>query len=230
MNADAVDPAPIEAVLFDIDGTLITTGGAGAAAWDRAFRDLYGRPADIDEFAHAGMTDPEVGRLTFTGVMGRPPSKGELARVMASRQRYLTETVAESKDYRVMDGVEETLTRLVEAGMLLGLTTGNVESAAHTKLSRANLNRFFSFGGYGSDSTDRVELTKRAVERGIVVAGGSLRAEECIAVGDTPLDVSAGHGAGIRVVGVATGQFEVEQLRDAGADWAIPNLLEGFPV
>jgi phosphoglycolate phosphatase-like HAD superfamily hydrolase len=230
MNADAIGVQPIEAVLFDIDGTLITTGGAGAVAWDRAFRELYDKPADIDEFAHAGMTDPEVGRMTFTGVMGREPSKKELASVMARRQHYLTETVVESKDYRVMDGVEETLTRLVEAGTLLGLTTGNVETAAHTKLSRANLNRFFSFGGYGSDSTDRVELTKRGVERGIVVAGGSLRKEECISVGDTPLDVSAGHGAGIRVVGVATGDFTVEQLRDVGADWAIPSLDDGFPV
>jgi phosphoglycolate phosphatase len=230
MTADPTGSEPIEAVLFDIDGTLISTGGAGAVAWDRAFRELYDKPADIDEFAHAGMTDPEVGRMTFTGVMGREPSNKELARVMARRQHYLTETVVESKDYRVMDGVEETLTRLVEAGMLLGLTTGNVETAAHTKLARANLNRFFSFGGYGSDSTDRVELTKRGVERGIVVAGGSLRKEECISVGDTPLDLSAGHGAGIRVVGVATGNFTVEQLRDAGADWAVESLRDPLPV
>ncbi|HWB68581.1 MAG TPA: HAD hydrolase-like protein, partial [Solirubrobacterales bacterium] len=132
--------------------------------------------------------------------------------------------------YRVMPGVEELLPKLVGEGVLLGLVTGNIEAAAHIKLARAGLNRFFAFGGYGSDSRDRTELTRRALERGRLVAGGSLDPGSAIAAGDTPRDVEAGHGAGIRVVGVATGSYTVERLQAAGADWAIENVTSGFPA
>jgi beta-phosphoglucomutase-like phosphatase (HAD superfamily) len=219
-----------EAVLFDIDGTLISSGGASHIAWERAFKDLYGVSGGIDEYTNPGMTDPEVGRLAFAGAVGREPSRRELAKLMARRLHHLADAVAESDGYRVMDGVEALLERLVDDGILLGLTTGNVEAAAHLKLGRANLNRFFCFGGYGSDSTDRAELTKRALERGAMVSGGRLEESECFSVGDTPLDVEAGHGAGIRVLGVATGSFSVAQLREAGADWALPSLENGFPI
>ena len=137
------------AILFDIDGTLITTGGAGATSWRWAFDELYGVPADIGAFTDAGMTDPEVGRLTFLNVVGHEPSDQELAAVMAKRLAYLPRAVAESKGYRVLDGVEELLPRLADEGFLLGLTTGGVEAAAHIKLARANLSHYFPFGGYG---------------------------------------------------------------------------------
>ena len=222
--------AVAEAVLFDIDGTLISSGGASHVAWERAFQELHGVSAGIDEYTNPGMTDPEVGRLAFAGAVGREPSRRELARVMGRRLHHLADAVEESDGYRVMDGVEALLERLVDAGLLLGLTTGNVEAAAHIKLGRANLNRFFCFGGYGSDSTDRTELTRKAIERGAMVSGGTLDQSECFSVGDTPLDVQAGHGAGIRVAGVATGSFSVEELREAGADWALADLADGFPV
>ena len=83
-------------------------------------------------------------------------------------------TVAQSPDYRVLAGVEELLPQMLEQGYLLGLVTGNVEAAAHIKLHRSRLNRFFSFGGYGSDSTDRGELTRMALQRAAVVSGGSV--------------------------------------------------------
>ena len=220
----------IEAVLFDIDGTLISSGGASHVAWERAFQELYGVPAALDEYTNPGMTDPEVGRLAFAGAVGREPTRRELAKVMGRRLHHLADAVAQSEGYRVIDGVEPLLDRLIDSGLLLGLTTGNVEAAAHIKLSRANLNRFFSFGGYGSDSTDRGELTRKALERGGLVCGGALEPGECFSVGDTPLDVRAGHEAGIRVAGVATGSFSVDELRGAGADWAIESVEDGFPV
>jgi phosphoglycolate phosphatase len=220
----------IEAVLFDIDGTLIASGGASHVAWDRAFQELYGVSAGIDEYTNPGMTDPEVGRLAFLGAVGREPSRRELAKVMGRRLHHLADAVGESDGYRVMPGVEALLERLADDGLLLGLTTGNVEAAAHIKLGRANLNRFFCFGGYGSDSTDRTELTKKALERGAMVSGATLERSECFSVGDTPLDVAAGHGAGIRVAGVATGSFSIEELLEAGADWAIASVEDGFPV
>ncbi|MDX6604146.1 MAG: phosphoglycolate phosphatase [Solirubrobacterales bacterium] len=220
----------IKAVLFDIDGTLLHTGGAGAIAWQRAFAELYDVEANIAEHTHAGMTDPEITEIVFREVIGREGTEAERAQAIAAYLRHLEEAVAESDGYRVMPGIEELLPRLTEQGVLLGIVTGNIEAAAHVKLARGDLNRYFAFGGYGSDSRDRTELTRKALERGGEVAGGPIDSSAAIAVGDTPRDVIAGHGAGIRVVGVATGSYTVEQLRNEGADWAIPDVTQGFPV
>ncbi len=218
------------AVLFDIDGTILVTGGAGAVAWQRAFEELYGVEANVAERTGAGMTDPEIAAIVFREAIGRECSPGERARGIAGYLRHLPDAVAESDGYRVMPGVEPLLDRLIDDGVLLGLVTGNIEAAAHVKLARARLNRFFSFGGYGSDSADRTEVTEAAVRRAELVSGGSLRDGACFAVGDTPRDVDAGHGAAIRVVGVATGSYSLEELRDAGADWAIETVEDGFPA
>ena len=218
------------AILFDIDGTLISSGGAGAVAWREAFRDLYGIPADIGKFTDAGMTDPEVGRLTFEAVIGHAPSARELAQVLARRQRHLPRAVAESDGYRVLPGVPERLEQLHDDGYLLGLTTGGTEAAAHIKLARAELNHYFCFGGYGSDSPDRVQLTRKAIERGGVTLGHRLDPSRAIVVGDTPLDVSAAHGAGAVAVGVATGHFSVDELRATGAEHVLATLEEPLPL
>jgi phosphoglycolate phosphatase len=220
----------IAAVLFDIDGTLITTGGAGAVAWRLAFEELYGVPADIGKFSDAGMTDPEVGRLTFTSVIGHDPSARELARLMAVRLEHLPGAVAGSEGFRVLAGVKPLLERLSEEGYLLGLTTGGTEAAARFKLARAGLNRHFPFGGFGSDSTDRTELTKRAIERAAALDGGSVVASRCLVVGDTPRDVAAARGAGAVAVAVASGHFTAEQLAEAGADHVLSSLEEGLPL
>lgn len=223
-------PSGGRAVLFDIDGTLLVTGGAGGAAWQRAFQDLYGVDADVAEHTDAGMTDPEIAQIIFREVIGREGTAEERSRAMGAYLRHLPETVADSPGYLLMPGVEALLDRLIDAGTLLGLVTGNVEAAAHIKLSRGNLNRFFSFGGYGSDSRDRTEVTRAALRRGELVSGGSLSEGACFSVGDTPRDVRAGHGAGLRVVGVATGSYSLDDLRDAGADWVIETVEDGFPA
>src|ERR1700683_2294449 len=155
----------IVAILFDIDGTLIDTGGAGAASWRLAFDELYGIPADIGQFTDVGMTDPEVGRRTFVAVLGREPERKEFTALMERRLYYLHQTVAEAKGSRVRPGVAELLPKLIGDGYLTGLVTGNVEAAAHIKLHRANLNRFFSFGGCGADSRDRGAGPGAAVKR-----------------------------------------------------------------
>jgi len=220
----------IEAVLFDIDGTLLVTGGAGAVAWQRAFFELHGVEANIEEHTHAGMTDPEIAEIVFREVIGRDGSEGERAEAIAGYLGHLADAVDESEGYRLMPGIEEILPRLASQGIVLGLVTGNVEPAARIKLARADLNRWFPFGGFGSDARDRTELTKKAVERGGEAAGHPLDPETVIAVGDTPRDVLAGQGAGIRVVGVATGAYSVAEQREAGADWPIADVTRGFPV
>jgi phosphoglycolate phosphatase len=220
----------IHAVLFDIDGTLLVTGGAGGVAWQRGFEELYGIEANVAEHTGAGMTDPEIAAIVFREVIGRAGTAEERAKAIGCYLKHLPETVAESAGYRVMPGVEDLLDRLIDRGLLLGLVTGNIEAAAHIKLARGHLNRFFSFGGYGSDSADRTEVTKAALARGELVSGDTLSEGACIAVGDTPRDVKAGHGAGIKVVGVATGSYDVEELGDAGADWSLETVERGFPA
>lgn len=220
----------VVAVLFDIDGTLINSGGAGAESWKRAFDELYGIPADIGEYTDNGMTDPEVGRLTFTRVVGHAPSDEEMARLMAKRAEYLRATVAESEGYRVLPGVNELLPRLVQDGLLLGLTTGGTEEAGRIKLQRGGLNDFFAFGGYGSDSEDRAELTRCGISRAESRLGRALTPDEILVIGDTTHDINAALEAGATPVGVATGNFSEQQLRDAGGKVVLQSLEEPLPL
>lgn len=203
---------------------MISTGGASDRAWHRAFAELHGVDVNVPDYTGKGVPDPVVGLECFRGAIGREPEGDEMARLMSLRQRYLAEEVERSPGYRVMPGAEELLERLTAAGRLVGLITGNTEPAAHTKLARANLNRFFAFGGYGSDADERVDVCRKALDRAQAAAGGQLDRAGSIALGDTPRDIEAGHGAGVRVVGVATGIYSVDELREAGADWAVPDL------
>lgn len=216
-------------ILFDIDGTLIDTGGAGARSWVWAFEHVFSRKIDIAEHSTAGMTDPAIGRRTFTEVMGRVPSGEELTRLMASYQAVIPDYVASSPSYRVLDGVHELLDALTDAGIALGLTTGGLEAVAHAKLGRGELNHFFLVGGYGSDSEDRVELTRAAIERGERLLGQRLDPGEVFVVGDTPLDIAAAKGAGAVSVGVASGTYDVHELHAAGPDHVLVSLADPFP-
>jgi phosphoglycolate phosphatase-like HAD superfamily hydrolase len=218
------------AVVFDIDGTLITTGGAGAMAWERAFRELFDVEGDIDRWTHPGMTDLEVGRVTFRDVLGRDPTPRDMVRLMHRRLEHLPDAVAESDGYRVLPGVRERLQSLSRDGYLLGLVTGNVEAAAHIKLERGHLNRYFSFGAYATAGANRTEITRTAIERAGAMLGVEVHAPQVVVVGDTPLDVKAGHGAGAPVIGVATGEYDVDALRAAGADAAVPTMESELPL
>ena len=220
----------LKLILFDIDGTLIDTGGAGARSWTWAFEHFFDRPGvDIGRYSSAGMTDPVVARKTFTEAIGREPTGEELARLIAAYLSVLPDYVTASEGYRVLPGVKELLPRLNDAGVLLGVTTGAMEAGAHAKLGRARLNHFFLVGGYGSDSADRVELTRTAVKRAERRLGRSLDPRQVAVVGDTPLDISAAQDAGVVSVGVATGKYDLDELRAADPDHALGSLEEPFP-
>lgn len=220
----------VVAVVFDIDGTLLTTGGAGAAAWQRAFDELHDVAANIGDHTEAGMPDGEVCRVTFRHAVGREATDAEVEALTARYVEYLPETVAQSQRYRVLPGVHEALARLQEVGMLLGLTTGNIQPAAHIKLGRGDLNRYFTFGGYGSDSPHRGELTKRAIERAGDILGKTVDPRSVLVVGDTPRDVEAAQYAGAVSVAVATGHFTMEMLAEAGADHVLATLEEELVI
>jgi len=217
------------AVLFDIDETLVHTGGAGARSWAYAFDKLYGVEADIGQHTSAGETDPEVGAKTFEAVLGRRPAPSEMVSVYSQYLLHLTEDIWQSQEYRVFDGVVSTLTRLSSAGVILGVVSGAMEGAARTKLMPGNLNRFFIFGAYGSDSPDRAELTRSAIAKAGRLHGRGLDREEVMVVGDTPRDMEAAQVAGATSVGVATGRYNAGQLTEAGAVHVLNSLEEPFP-
>jgi phosphoglycolate phosphatase len=221
---------PFKLLLFDIDGTLVDTGGAGARSWEWAFEHLFAKPeVDIGKYSKSGMTDPTIARHVFKEVLAREPSGPELTRLMATYLSVLPDFVASSSGYRVLEGVRELLDSRTREGLLVGLTTGGLEAAAHAKLGRGGLNHYFLVGGYGSDSEDRIELTRLAVQRAERLLGERLESEQIAVVGDTPLDVAAAEGVGVVSVGVASGRYSAEQLRAAGADRVVESLAEPFP-
>jgi phosphoglycolate phosphatase-like HAD superfamily hydrolase len=216
-------------VLFDVDGTLITSGGAGARSWRNAFDQLHGVQADIGSHSEAGETDPVVARKTFEGAIGREPTEHELAAIFALYLRRLSHEVATSEGYRVLEGAVALLGRLSDAGIMLGIVSGAMEGAARVKLGRGDLNRFFLFGGYGTDSPDRTRLTSVAIERASLLHDHVLDPARVYVVGDTPLDVAAAKATGVVSVAVASGKFPVDALEAAGADHVLPNLAGPFP-
>ena len=217
-------------LLFDIDGTLVSTGGAGAAAWKVAFQELHGIPADIGQFTDAGMTDPDVGAQTFEAVMHRKATPHELAQLLQRRLEHLPEAVAKSPTYRVLPGVPDRLRQLSRDGHLLGIITGNGDGAAHIKLQRGDLNRWFTFGAYASAGVDRAGIVRRAVERGEAMLGRDVPNEEIFVIGDTPRDIDAAHAVGCTAIAVATGHFDRAALEQAGADHVVATLEEELPL
>jgi phosphoglycolate phosphatase-like HAD superfamily hydrolase len=220
----------IRILLFDIDGTLVSTGGAGAVAWKRAFDELYGIPADIGEYTDAGMTDPDVGAKTFEAVLHREPSSHELAKLVQRRLEHLPEAVSESKGYKVLPGVPERLEQLSHDGHLLGIITGNGDGAAHIKLQRANLNRWFTFGAYASAGVVRADIVRTAVQRGEAMLGEDVPNAKIYVIGDTPLDIQAAHAVDCAAIAVATGRYDRGALEEAGADHVLETLEEELPL
>jgi phosphoglycolate phosphatase len=110
---------------------------------------------------------------------------------------------------------------------MLGLATGNIEPGARVKLQRAGLNKYFSFGGFGSDSENRTELVRKAAEAAIQKHGDSISPNDIFVIGDTPLDIDAGRGAGYKTVGVATGRYSTVVLQQAGASFVISDFEQG---
>jgi phosphoglycolate phosphatase-like HAD superfamily hydrolase len=226
MNAISGPPA---VALFDVDGTLLDTGGAGGKAWRDAFQELHGVPAEIVKFTEAGETDTHIAFTTFRAVVGREPSREEVGRLLAVYLLRLQDELDTSAGYRVLPGVEETLQALIDAGVTLGIVSGALEGAARIKLGHGNLNRYFVFGGFGSDSSNRAALTQRAIDKAADLHSAVIEPSEVFVVGDTPNDIVAAKAVGAVAVNVATGAFSAEQLSAAGSDHVMASFLEPFP-
>jgi phosphoglycolate phosphatase len=219
----------VKLLLFDIDQTLINTGGAGLRALDRACRNLFRLENAMDGISPHGKTDPAIVREIFRVKLGtKTPDNREITSVLEAYISFLKDEVHTSPTYRVLPGIAALLTELLgREDILLGLATGNVELGARIKLDRGSLNRYFSFGGFGSDAEDRTELVRMAAEKASHKNGGSLSPSDVFVIGDTPLDIDAGNRCGFKTVGVATGSYSVDQLLASGATFAVQDLAEG---
>ncbi len=217
----------IRLILFDLDGTLVHTGGAGLRAFDRAMAIEFDPAMNLKVLSPAGMTDPAIFREIFHHNKGRLPTEGEENRLFSRYLDYLDEEVRNSEGFRVLPGVRELLDDLSSRDdFLLGLGTGNMENGARIKLERPGLDRYFLYGGYGSDSADRPGLLAKAVERGTALAGSSASIDAVFVVGDTPRDVAAGKAISALTLAVASGPHELAELNDTGADLTVSDLTD----
>jgi phosphoglycolate phosphatase len=219
----------VKLLLFDIDQTLINTGGAGLRALDRACRKLFGLPNAMEGISPHGKTDPAIAReILRVKLRSESPAVQEIALILEEYVGFLKEEVHTSPTYRVLPGIVPLLNELAaRTDVIVGLATGNIEQGARIKLGRADLNGYFSFGGFGSDSEDRAELVRKAAEKGAFKNGGVVQASDVFVIGDTPLDIDAGVRAGFKTVGVATGSYFADALQAAGATFVVEDLARG---
>ena len=219
----------MKVLLFDIDQTLINTGGAGLRGLDRACLKLFGLQNAMEGISPHGKTDPAIVREILRRKLGsETPTNTDIATILDSYISFLKEEVHTSATYRVLPGVQTFLDQLAARGdVLVGLATGNIELGARIKLERGGLNPYFSFGGFGSDAEDRTELVRKAAEKAAHKNGGFIAPSNIFVIGDTPLDIDAGNRAGFKTVGVATGSYSVEQLLTSGARIAVSDLAQG---
>ena len=224
-------------VLFDIDGTLVLTGGAGIRAMNRACEELVGHGQALANIPVAGRTD----RIILTDVVtqaGHTLDDGLLDRL---RERYLEhlrneiERPGRTQNFEslgargglkaIMPGIRELLDALERRDdVFLGLLTGNFEAGARIKLEHFDLWRYFRCGAFGDDSADRNDLVPVAVRRARECGVPDLSAEHILVVGDTPHDIACARAAGAVPVAVATGGFSADQLRGHGADIVFQDL------
>lgn len=214
-------------VLFDIDGTLVLTGGAGMRAMNDAFEDVFGVADAMCGVVLAGRTD----RAIFEDMHARhaPSSTAADGQAEQFRERYLarlsTEIVRPLPGKRVLPGVRPLLETLAASGDIeLALLTGNYAAGAEIKLSHFGLWDFFGWGAFGGDVVDRNQLLTRALsyarERGLCPSSP----RDVIVVGDTPHDVACAHSGGALAVAVATGPWSINELRATGAEVVFADL------
>jgi len=217
-------------ILFDIDGTLVLTGGAGLRAMNRACAELIGHLEALEGIPVAGRTDRIILRDVLRR-LGRSLDEPLLEALRERYVRYLEEEIERPGEgvKAVLPGVQALLDRLAGRGdVALGLVTGNFEAGARIKLRHFDLWRYFRCGAFADDAADRNELVPFALNRAEACGLPPVaRATDVLVVGDTPHDVACARAVGATAVGVATGGFSAEALRECGADVVFADLRDG---
>lgn len=208
--------------LFDIDNTLLYTGGAGGLAMAQAFEQLYGVANGFAGIEFSGRTDRWILQTGFDNhaiAGGCDVHMGEFTSLYYD----LLPHAMKEREGRLMPGFPQLLDALArEPGVRLGLATGNFPDAAHIKLEYFGINRYFAGGGFGEASLDRADVVRAALRS---VAGGA-RPEDVFVIGDTPHDITSALENGAVAVGVATGTYAVDELRGSGAHLAFADFSD----
>lgn len=219
----------LKVLLFDLDGTIMLSGGAGMRAMSRAFLERYGLSDAFRDIVPDGKTDPiifrEIIRTRGLQVTDEAQAIRELAGIY---EKHLHVEMLISPNARLMPGILEILEALSRRpDFLLGLLTGNFENTAKIKLARFDLNRFFRFGAFASDHDVRAELVPIAIAHAERVAGQPIGlGRHVIVIGDTPLDVRCALDNNATAIGVATANFSAEILLASGAHLCFENFLD----
>lgn len=216
----------IKLVLFDIDGTLIKTGGAGEKAFAQVCLQEFNIPNATENLHFAGRTDPAIVR-DFFKLFGIEPKPEHFARFFSAYVIVL-EKILGTLDGTVLPGARELVAafQTMAHRPLIGLLTGNIKQGAQLKLTHYRLWDSFAMGAYGDDHEDRNQIAAIARDRGAKLLGTKLRGEEVLVIGDTPRDVECGRAIDAKVLAVATGIFSIDQLRNCEPHWLVPNLAE----
>ncbi len=212
--------------LFDIDGTLLLSGGAGSRVLDRVFQRHHGIANAMSAVSPGGKTDPLIVGEMFEN-LGRAPTQLEYETIMRDYEAELMAEMRASAGFTVFQDVREVLSTLAAVPTVtMAVATGNSEQGAMAKLECADLGGFFVCGGYGSDSAERSELVEAAIKRAESHQAARFARERIVVVGDTPRDVAAAKACGVQVVAVTTGRPGRDELRGAGAELVIDRLGE----
>ncbi|MEQ2009732.1 MAG: HAD hydrolase-like protein [Limisphaerales bacterium] len=219
----------VRLVLFDIDGTLLHTGGAGVRAFGRAFATEFGLHHGTEWMRFAGRTDSGLVR-EFLAQHGVDATPENFRRFFESYVFWLEHHLHELPGGPCR-GAREWLAELIALPEppLLGLLTGNIRLGAQIKLRHYNLWEPFVTGGFGDDHEDRNEIARVAKARASHRLGRELRGDEILVIGDTPLDIACGRAIGARCLAVATGGATLAELQAHRPDWAVPDLTH-LPV
>ncbi len=214
-------------ILFDIDGTLILTGGAGTRGMTRAFLDVFQVANAFRDIPMPGRTDP----LILADAIARAGIRTDDDLLARFADRYaaclVEELRADVPGKRVMPGVRTLLERLHERpDVFLALLTGNYQIAARLKLQYFGLWDYFRCGAFGEDAPTRDGLVPVAMARARACGAPAVSPREVLVVGDTPLDVACARAGGATAVAVATGGCDAATLRGAGADVVFETLAD----
>lgn len=215
-------------VLFDIDGTLVLTGGAGIRAMNRACEDITGHRDVLDGVPIAGRTDWIILQDALAG-QGRALDRSLLHELRDRYVQHLREEIElPGRGVKaVLPGVRELLDALrARHDVAVGLLTGNFAAGARVKLEHFDLWKYFACGAFGDDASDRNALVPVAIQRARECGIADASPSDVLVVGDTPHDIACAHAVGARPVGVATGSYSVEDLRASGADVVFPDLSD----
>lgn len=216
-------------VLFDIDGTLLSAGGAGARALRDALVEVYGETGPIGAYSMAGRTDPQIVRELMTAVgMTVEEIEPRFPVLWDAYLRNLRDEVARTR-IEALPGVPALLDRVEGGGdpVVLGLLTGNVVEGARMKVDAAGLGfDRFRVGAYGSDHWERPELPAVATRRARELTGVDYAGKEIVIIGDTPFDIACGEHLGVRTIAVATGGHPADELASCGPDYLFHDLAD----